>query len=103
MTRLLIILFLLVLPIGCSTNPTPYGTIGIGYQLDQSTDYWLQTERSWQCSKQPQAHFEVGLEFDHKLTIGYHHQSWYRCGGPFNDRPEVYTDDIRIQKKFGGK
>ena len=94
---------LLLMLAGCASNPSPYATIGLGYQLDSNTDYWLKTEQEWQCSKQPQVHAEVGLEFDHQLTIGYHHQSWLRCGGPFNDLPEVYTDDIRIQKKFGGK
>lgn len=94
-------LLLIFLP-GCS-GVAPYATVGLGYQIDDNTDYWLKTSQSWQCSKQPQFHAEVGLEFDHNLTVGYHHQSWVRCGGPFNSRPEVYTDDIRITKKWGGK
>lgn len=99
MWKLVLILFLL----GCASAPEPYLEVGIGYQIDAQTDYWLQTDRSWQCSRQPQAHFELGAEFDHDLKIGYHHQSWWRCGGIGNDRPEVYTDDIRITKKWGGK
>lgn len=90
----------LLLLAGCAS---PYATIGVAYQIDDQTDYWLQTDRDWQCGKQPQAHIEVGLEFDHQLTVGLHHQSWLMCGGPFNHRPEVYQNDIRIMKKWGGK
>jgi len=96
-----VLLGIVVLLSGCASSP--YAEIGIGYQLNGHTDYWLQTDRDWQCSKQPQFHGEVGLEFDGGWTVGYHHQSWWRCGGPFNNRPEVFTDDIRITKKWGGK
>jgi len=92
----------LVLLSGCAA--APYAELGIGYQIDSQTDYWLQTDRDWQCSKQPQFHAEVGLEFDDGWTLGYHHQSWLMCGSPRgNNDPEVYTDDIRLTKKFGGK
>ena len=95
------VLWLLLLS-GCAA--TPYGEIGIGFQINSNTDYWLKTTQDWQCSKQPQFHAEVGLEFDHNWQVGYHHQSWLMCGRPFgNSNPEVYTDDIRITKKFGGK
>jgi len=86
---------------GCAS--TPYGEISLGYQLDDSTDYWLKTEQSWQCSKNVQFNAEAGLEFDNQWTVGLHHQSWLMCGGPFNSRPEVDSNDIRITKKFGGK
>ena len=90
---------------GCASSP--YIEIGAGYQLDGSTDYWLQTDRSWQCSKNVQFHGEVGLELPEDFiwfdTIAIHHQSWWLCGGPFNHRPEVDTNDIRITKKWGGK
>jgi len=86
---------------GCTA--TPYGELSLGYQIDGMTDHWLQTGRPWQCSKNIQFNGEVGLEFDNDWTVGYHHQSWLMCGGPFNERPEVYMDDIRITKKFGGK
>jgi hypothetical protein len=85
---------------GCSA--APYAELGLGYQVDAQTDYWVQTDREWQCSKQPQFHGELGLEFNNNWKIGYHHQSWVLCGG-HNDTPEVYMDDIRITKKFGGK
>ena len=86
---------------GCASSP--YAEIGLGYQIDSMTDHWVQTTNKDQCSKQPQFHIELGLEWANDWTLGYHHQSWVRCGGPFNDRPEIYTDDIRLTKKWGGK
>jgi len=47
---------------------------------------------------------EVGLEFPRNWKVGYHHTSWLLCGGPFNSGlPEIYADDIRITKTWGGK
>ena len=91
----------LLLLAGCAS--TPYAEIGLGYQIDGMTDQLVQTGHKDQCSYQPQVHLELGLEFDHDWTLGYHHQSWLMCGGPFNSRPEIYMDDVRITKKFGGK
>lgn len=85
---------------GCAASP--YAEVGVGYQLDNYTDYWLQTERDFQCSSGPQAHFEVGME-KNNWKLGIHHQSWWLCGGPFNDKPEIYQNDIRLTKKWGGK
>ena len=98
-TRLVLIATILVLS-GCGGM---YGKVGLAAQVDRNTDYWLQTDRDWQCSKNVQFHGEVGYEFEHDVTVYYHHQSWLLCGGPFNDAPEVYTDRIGIDKKFGGK
>jgi hypothetical protein len=86
---------------GCAS--TPYAELSLGYQLDSGTDYWFQTDRSWQCSKNVQFNGEIGVEFKHDWKIGLHHQSWLLCGGPFNSRPEADQNDIRITKKFGGK
>lgn len=98
--RALILACALVLG-GCGS--TPYAEIGVAYQLEGMTDYWLQGERTWQCDKGPKAEIEIGVELEGNWQVGYHHQSWYACGKPFNKRPEVYQDDIRITKKFGGK
>lgn len=87
---------------GCG-GVAPYATIGAGYQVDDNTDWYHRTDRDWQCSKQPQFHGELGLEFEHQITLFYHHQSWWRCGGPFNHDPETYVDYIGLEKKFGGK
>jgi len=99
---LLLILAMVVFLPACS-SVKPYAEIGLGYQIDRNTDYWLETDRSWQCSKQPQFHGELGIELKHDWKIGYHHQSWLMCGKPFGGgQPEVYADDIRITKKWGG-
>ena len=93
-----IVLFL----IGCA-SVEPYAEIGIGYQINKNTDWYLETQRDWQCSWQPQTHIEVGVETKSNWKIGYHHQSWLACGGPFNDHPELYQEQIKIIKKFGGQ
>ena len=67
------------------------------------SDYWVHNDRSWQCSKNVKFNGEVGLEFENDWSVGLHHQSWVLCGDPFNKRPEVDSNDIRITKKFGGK
>ena len=87
---------------GCASSP--YAEVGLGWQVDGQTDYWLQQDRDWQCSHGPLVEAEIGLEMEGNWKVGYHHQSWLMCGGPFGDgKPEVYQDDIRITKKFGGK
>ena len=97
------ILFIMVIFLaGCSTA-RPYAEIGIGYQIDGMTDPLVQTIHKDQCSHQPQFHAELGFEFEHDWTLGYHHQSWLACGGPFNSKPEIYMDDIRLTKKWGGR
>jgi len=82
---------------GCVVSP--YAEIGVAYQLDSYTDYWLQTERPHQCSNGPQGHFEVGVP-KNNWSLGLHHQSWWLCGGPLNTRPEVYQNDIRLTKRW---
>ena len=98
MIRLIIITLCLS---GCASSP--YLDVSLGYQIDSMTDYWLQTSNPDQCSKNIQFNAEFGLELSNDWTVGYHHQSWLLCGGPFNDLPEIYQDDIRITKRWGGK
>lgn len=101
MNKLIIMMGLLM--VGCSSNKVaPYAEFGLGYQIDKNSDWWVRTTRPDQCSKQPQFHGEIGLEFPRNWKLGYHHQSWVLCGGPFNNDPEIYMDDIRLTKKFGG-
>lgn len=73
-----------------------YAELSVAHQLDEQTDYWLQTERSHQCDSGPQAHGELGL-MKGPWSLGLHHQSWWLCGGPVNDKPEVYQNDIRLK------
>ncbi len=84
--------------VGCGS--TPYVDVSLGYQFQE--DYWLDNDRSWQCSKNLQFHLTPGLMFDWG-RIELHHQSWLLCGGPFNHRPEVDTNDIRITTTWGGR
>lgn len=92
---------LLIALTGCA-SVEPYATVGLGYQIEGQTDYWLKTDRSWQCDHNPKAIIEAGVELPNNWKIAYNHQSWVRCGRPFNRRPEVYQDDIRILKTWGG-
>ena len=85
------------------TGGSPYLDIGIAYQLDDMSDWYLQTDREWQCSQNWQARIGFGLEWDH-VSLGYHHSSWWVCGGPWwDDRPELYSDVILLNYRFGGK
>jgi uncharacterized protein YceK len=96
-----LILVAVLLLSGCA-GISPYVEGALAYPIDSETDYWLQTDRSWQCSSGPQAHIEVGVtkgdeEQGGALSLGVHHQSWLLCGGPLNDKPEVDQNDIRLK------
>lgn len=84
---------------GCAT---PYLEVGIGLSIDDNSDWYLHTDRDWTCDSPYTAHFEGGFEWDNNVKLGYHHQSHWSCGGPFNDKPELYQDEIILTKKFGG-
>ena len=108
MFRVLLISLLLLCG-GCSTLKSHkegvYFEAGVAYQIDGNSDWYVRTTRTWQCSDNFQAHFELGYELPNKRTkVGYHHQSWFSCGRPFNpERPELYQDDIRVTHKWGGR
>jgi len=85
---------------GCSG--IPYAEVGLGYQIDNNSDWWVRQERGY-VGRNPWIHAELGLEFKHKISCGYHHQSKLIDGGPFNHNPEIYIDDIRCTKRWGGK
>ncbi len=81
---------------------SPYFDVGVGYQLDSHSDWYVRTQREWQCSDNFQGVFEIGLDYG-DWEIGYRHQSWYTCGGPFNDRSELYQDAVEVNYRFGGR
>jgi hypothetical protein len=81
----------------------PYAEFGVGYQIEDQTDYWIQQERNWQCSRDPEFIGEIGAESPNRWSVSLEHESWVRCGGPFNRDPEVYSNRIKISKKFGGQ
>jgi len=102
-TLIAITFLLFMVPLGgCASQPAPYFEVGIGWNIDEMTDYWLKTEQSWTCDNNDTFHAELGLEWDNNVQLGYHHQSHVSCGGPFNDKPEVYQDEIILTKKWGG-
>jgi hypothetical protein len=70
--------------------------------LDKQSDWYLRTSRDWTCSTGEIFHAELGLEFDDDWTLGYHHQSHITCG-QYNNRPELYQDEIILRKKWGGR
>lgn len=87
-----------------SCSSTPYVEVGLSHQVDSNTDWISRTHRPWQCSKNLKFDGEIGLEWEHDWRLGYRHQSWVLCGPPFGSGdPEMYADDIRLSKKFGGK
>lgn len=103
MKNAIAVIFLVLLVGGCaSKNVKPFASLGVGYQLEGSTDYWLQRERDWQCDKWQQAWIEAGLEFKNGCSLAIVHQSWWFCGGPFNERPEVDMNSLIGKCKVGG-
>ena len=99
-TQGLLIIFLALLS-GCA-SVKPFAELSIGAQMNGSSDELIRTDRKNQCDKNVQFRACAGIELPDDWMLAYCHQSWLLCGGPFNERPELYTDDIRITKKFGG-
>ena len=81
----------------------PYADVAVGIPIDNSTDYWLQKDRDWQCSKPQQAHIELGMESPKYFYVAWNHQSWWFCGRPFNSRPEVYSNQFLFGGRWGGQ
>jgi len=100
MAAVLLSLFLVV---GCASEKVrPFGSLGLGYQAEGSTDHVLQRDREWQCKRWQQAWIEIGAEFRNGCSISLLHQSWYLCGSPFNERPEVDMNTFVGKCKIGG-
>ena len=81
------IVFLLLT--GCVVQP--YMELGIGHQLNRGN----------RDGRNPVAHIELGFE-GKNFYCGFHHQSKVREDIPFNRNQELYIDDIRCSKKWGG-
>ena len=110
MKNAIAIVFLTLLAGGCSSakikelkeDVKPFGSVGFGYQLEGATDYELRRAREYQCDRWQQAWFEVGLEFRNGCSVAIVHQSWWFCGSPFNERPEVDMNTLIGKCKIGG-
>ncbi len=77
--------------------------VGMGYQIDSQTDQLLQTTYKDQCDKNAKAIFGPGVEWKEKHELELLHESWYLCGTPFNNHPEMYSLDLRYMYKIGGE
>ena len=99
--KLTLAMLLFIPLLGCA-GWKPYADIAVGVPIESQTDYWLQTDREWQCSKGPQAHIEFGLESPKYFYVALNHQSWWMCG-TVNDRAEVYSNQIKVGGRFGGQ
>lgn len=107
--KIITVLLSLLLVGGCagsntkvSDNVKPFGSVGIGHLLKGSSAYELQRAREYQCDNWQQAWLEAGLEFKNGCSISVIHQSWWFCGWPFNDRPEVTFNSLVGKCKIGG-
>ncbi|MCH8134803.1 MAG: hypothetical protein IIB77_02355 [Proteobacteria bacterium] len=98
------VLLIVVFLTGCASVEPLYFEASVGKRLDNYSDYWVQSARAYQCSKPWEFNGELGWEFEHDWRLGLHHESQLFCGkfGAFNSKPEIYTHDIRVTKKWGG-
>ena len=90
----------LILLTGCGKNLKPYADIGVVYAFPFSSDYWIHSDRSWQC-EQPEFVGEFGMESDTGFHFGFHHYSMVMCG-TWNDKPEIYNNGFKMGWRFGG-
>jgi hypothetical protein len=82
-----------------STGADPYFEIGAGYQINEHSDWYVRTHRTWQCRDNLKAKAAVGLSWGN-TEVEYEHQSWWLCGTPFNNKPELYQDSININHRW---
>lgn len=97
-----LIIVALVASSGCA-NVRPYAEVGLAYQLDDRSTRVVRRESKYQCDRGLQGQFELGLKIkeevlgeNNHLRMGYHHESWVNCGSPFNEKPEISKDDVRL-------
>lgn len=93
------IVLLSVFLTGCA-DVKPYIEIGLSTEISRSTDYWIHSDRSWQCEP-PQFDGEIGLEHKSGISLGLHHESMVLCGS-WNHKPEIYGNSIRLSGRWGG-
>lgn len=98
----LIVLTVAALLTGCaSATAKPYFELGATYRIDDHSDWYVGSDRDWTCDS-PGFDAEFGYDFGKWGSLGYRHQSYWLCGGPFNSKPELYQDDIRWSMRWGG-
>lgn len=88
----ILILFLTLVLSGCA-GFEPYGKLGFAVQIDEQTDYYLQTDRDWNCDN-PAAIIALGVRNDKGTYCEAMHRSWYLCGTGRNSDPETYYNEL---------
>ena len=83
---------------GCAVKPT--ASVQLNYAFPFSSDYWIHSDRSWQC-EQPQFRGEVGLETKGGWEAGVYHESMVLCG-TLNTKPEIFENGVYVKKSWGG-
>ena len=75
--------------------------LGMGWQNDAMTDQLVQTTHKDQCEKNMPFSGEFGVMLPHHWQLSYEHESWWFCGGPFNeDLPEIYSEEVWLKKRW---
>ena len=83
---------------GCAVKPV--ASVQANYAFPFSRDYWVDSERSWQC-EQPQFRGEVGLQTKKGFEAGLYHESMILCG-TWNEKPEIFENGVYVKKSWGG-
>lgn len=113
------LLVVLMTPPAGAADFALYAKGGFDYQLDEYTDVWLHkgcqtfNDVTEVCmGENPGFAGELGVEFafgDYEdkwyipvFSFGWRHRSHWFQGGPFNDEPETYSENIFFDFKFGG-
>lgn len=79
---------------GCAAPTQFYAGVGVGYKVH--SDWQLQPEHAG--GDNPTAHFRLGVAWENGLHCGAYHWSHWVSGGPFNNRPETYNNELLCEK-----
>jgi len=91
-----IIIFGTITLLGGCSGWKPYAVVGIGYKLPPTSQELLDD------GSNPTARLEAGYENSEGMQVGWCHNSHWRDGWPFNDKPEFQLDEVCVKKTFGG-
>lgn len=107
-----LILFFLV---GCASQPlgeylgepAPFAEVKIVHHIQPWMDWMLKDERKSWMGHNPRIHFELGLEWEHKIScpVFVTGTSIFQ-GAPFeseSNAPELYWAHLECGKRWGGK
>ena len=74
-----------------------YAKLGLGYKFSETEDvYNTNNELVFSGGRNPSARIDIYGKWDNGISVGIGHQSNYRDGTPFNDRPEYHKTEIFI-------